>query len=163
MSKPSKKNRIMCPDCGKPKLLFETESKAMNFIKWNGEDMDNGDSLRPYYCEACGGYHITHKKHKKVYDSNTSNLINAFNRALAYGDSMLSSYRKTVLQITKDERAKDIWDSIPQEVKDGTSKSNVRKCISEYFNKYNLFEADGGKAREIVYKLWEKNLKNLKN
>jgi hypothetical protein len=68
-----------------------------------------------------------------------------------------------VLQLTKDERAKDIWDSIPQEVKDGTSKSNVRKCISEYFNKYNLFEADGGKVREIVYKLWEKNLKKLKN
>lgn len=27
------KNRVMCPDCGRSKMLFETETKANNFIK----------------------------------------------------------------------------------------------------------------------------------
>ena len=33
MSKPIK-NRIMCPECGRAKMLFEAESKAKNFIKF---------------------------------------------------------------------------------------------------------------------------------
>lgn len=31
MSKP--KNIVMCPDCGRFKMFFETEAKTMNFIK----------------------------------------------------------------------------------------------------------------------------------
>ena len=47
MSKPTK-NRIMCPECGRTKMLFETESKARNFIKFNGEDFGHENELRPY-------------------------------------------------------------------------------------------------------------------
>ena len=38
------KNRVMCPDCGKSKMLFETEKKAENFIKWNGDKLDRIES-----------------------------------------------------------------------------------------------------------------------
>lgn len=73
------KNRVMCADCGRSKMLFETESKAKNFIKWNGDDIDtNGGVLRPYYCPACGGYHISSKPHKKSYDYNTDRLIESY-------------------------------------------------------------------------------------
>jgi ssDNA-binding Zn-finger/Zn-ribbon topoisomerase 1 len=30
------RNRVMCPDCGKAKMLFESEKKAKRFIEWNG-------------------------------------------------------------------------------------------------------------------------------
>ena len=50
MSKP--KNRIICPDCGKPKMVFESESKAKNFIKFNSDDIEFGSDMRPYYCPA---------------------------------------------------------------------------------------------------------------
>ena len=76
MCKP--KNRIMCPDCGRAKILFETESKAKNFIKFNGNDIHHDGELRVYFCPACGGYHISSKEYKKNYDSNTDKLIAAY-------------------------------------------------------------------------------------
>ena len=76
MCKP--KNRVMCPDCGRPKMLFETESKGRNFIKFNSDNLDNVEKLRVYYCPSCCGYHISSKKHKKFYDKQTDNLLKAF-------------------------------------------------------------------------------------
>ena len=77
MSKP--KNRIMCPDCGKQKILFESESKANNFIKWNKNDIENGDKLRVYYCSACCGWHISHQKYHKDMEGRTDKMIKAYN------------------------------------------------------------------------------------
>ena len=76
MCKP--KNRIMCPDCGRAKMLFESEAKAKNFIKFNGDDIHHDGELRVYFCPACGGYHISSKEYKKNYDSNTDKLIAAY-------------------------------------------------------------------------------------
>ena len=53
------KNRILCPDCGRPKILFESESKANNFIKFNAFEIPHGDRLRSYYCPACCGWHVS--------------------------------------------------------------------------------------------------------
>lgn len=77
MCKP--KNRIMCPDCGKQKMLFESEAKANNFIKWNKDDFSNGDELRSYYCPACCGWHISHQKFHKSMEGRTDQLIDAYN------------------------------------------------------------------------------------
>lgn len=75
------RNRVMCPECGRSKMLFDSESKAKNFIKWNGDDIDtHGGELRPYYCPACGGYHISSKAHKVSYDHSTERLINAYKK-----------------------------------------------------------------------------------
>lgn len=76
MSKP--KNRIFCPDCGKQKMLFESESKANSFIKWNKDSLINGDKLRAYYCPACCGWHISHQKYHKDMDGRTDKLIEAY-------------------------------------------------------------------------------------
>lgn len=71
----------MCPECGRSKMLFESEAKANNFIKWNGDDIDtHGGELRPYYCPACGGYHISSKPYKASYDHNTENLIQRYKK-----------------------------------------------------------------------------------
>jgi hypothetical protein len=35
-------HRIFCPDCGKPKMLFETERKAQDFLKWNASEIEGG-------------------------------------------------------------------------------------------------------------------------
>lgn len=77
------KNRVMCPDCGKLKIFFESESKANNFIKFNKEDIKNGEKLRAYYCPSCCGWHISHKKYINTLDNNynTDKLINAYKRS----------------------------------------------------------------------------------
>jgi hypothetical protein len=73
------KNRIMCPDCGRQKMFFESESKANNFIKWNKEDIENGDKLRAYYCPACCGWHISHQEYNKNMEGKTDKLIETYN------------------------------------------------------------------------------------
>jgi hypothetical protein len=61
-------------------MLFETESKARNFIKFNGDDVYNKGELRPYFCPSCGGYHISSKEHKQSYDTATDRLIDAYRK-----------------------------------------------------------------------------------
>lgn len=56
------RNKIFCYGCKKHKMLFETQAKADNFIRYNSKDIleENGKApVRSYYCEMCGGYHVT--------------------------------------------------------------------------------------------------------
>ena len=83
MTKPTR-NRIWCPDCRRPKMLFETERKASDFIKWNGDEIyTHNGMLRAYYCPACCGWHISHHEHKESYDTNTDNLLGAYRRNIS--------------------------------------------------------------------------------
>ena len=48
--------------CRKPKMLFESQAKADNFILYNKEEIEeeNGKApVRSYYCRLCGGWHVT--------------------------------------------------------------------------------------------------------
>lgn len=57
-----KNNKVFCPRCNHTKQLFESETKANLFIKYNANDLKyGGDTLRAYYCSSCLGWHITHK------------------------------------------------------------------------------------------------------
>lgn len=90
--KPRNDHRVMCPSCGRRKLLFKTEKNALNFIKFNGSEVTReGEELRAYYCDGCGGWHISSKKWKKGYDYNTENLINAYKKDKENGKVKLSN------------------------------------------------------------------------
>lgn len=77
------KNRIYCRLCGRKKLLFESEKKALNFIKFNSDEIFHETGKRPtraYYCEVCGGYHVTSfSQPRKVYDK-TERVIEMYNK-----------------------------------------------------------------------------------
>lgn len=56
------KNRIFCIGCKRSKMLFETQVKADNFIKFNSGDIaaqSHKVPTRSYYCSFCCGWHIT--------------------------------------------------------------------------------------------------------
>lgn len=59
------KKSIYCPACHRTKLLFETEAKANNFIKFNHDEIlrtscrQHKAPVRSYYCQLCGGFHVT--------------------------------------------------------------------------------------------------------
>jgi len=73
------KSRVMCPDCGREKIQFDTETSAKKFIEYNGHEIStNPDRLRVYYCPSCCCYHISSKPQRKNYN-NTEKLINAYN------------------------------------------------------------------------------------
>lgn len=61
--KPKDKNRIYCVGARRPKLAFETEKKALNFIKFNIENCENLEikPTRTYYCEYCCAWHVSSK------------------------------------------------------------------------------------------------------
>ncbi|MDO4510378.1 MAG: hypothetical protein Q4B68_00990 [Bacteroidales bacterium] len=56
------KNKNYCMGCHRPKMLFETQKKADNFIRYNAEEIMEETGVAPvrsYYCVFCGGWHIT--------------------------------------------------------------------------------------------------------
>lgn len=55
-------NRIYCIGCKHPKMLFESQAKADNFIKFNRDEIASSSGkvpARSYYCSFCCGWHVT--------------------------------------------------------------------------------------------------------
>lgn len=55
-------NRVYCIGCKHPKMLFETQTKADNFIKFNRDEIASSSEkvpARSYYCSFCCGWHVT--------------------------------------------------------------------------------------------------------
>ena len=162
MSKP-KNNRVMCPDCGRAKMLFESESKAKNFIKWNGGDIDtHGGELRPYYCPACCGWHISSKPHVEQYDHRTEELIGAYYRSNMASKAKLTGVDAAVRYQNTAKLIDSIWDTMPGNIKCSSNKDDVRKYINGYFAERGIEENDGGNARKMVYERWQNNLCNIR-
>jgi len=144
MSKPTK-NRIMCPECFKQKMLFETQKKADNFIKWNGENIDtHGGKLRSYYCPACGGWHISSKPYKESYKHNTENLIKRYEKDIETSGGIEMPITIDYIKIFN-EIPKDIINSSKKAVKEYLTKYFVIKGIENRYNQDNI--------RYNVYKL----------
>lgn len=62
-------NRIFCIGCNHSKMLFESESKANNFIKFNKDEIAvQSDKVpcRSYYCSFCCGWHVTSADEERV-------------------------------------------------------------------------------------------------
>lgn len=56
------KNRAFCIGCQKQKMLFDNQSKADNFLKYNAKDIlekNEKAPVRSYYCTFCCGWHVT--------------------------------------------------------------------------------------------------------
>lgn len=77
------KNRVMCPDCGRAKMLFGTEKEANTFLKFNMDAVnpDGKRNMRVYYCPACCGWHISSHEYNGNNDR-TDKLIAAYKRDL---------------------------------------------------------------------------------
>lgn len=82
------KNRVFCIECGKAKMLFESESKAMNFIKYNSDEIEQTTGhapVRAYYCSMCGGWHVTSQKEVRANaSSRISRILDAKYKAEAW-------------------------------------------------------------------------------
>ena len=64
------RNRVYCLDCKGTKILFATEAKANNFIRFNADEImeETGKApIRAYYCESCAGWHVTSNSKKAYY------------------------------------------------------------------------------------------------
>ena len=165
------KNRVMCPDCGKQKMLFETERKANDFIKWNGDEIDTkGGELRAYYCPSCCGWHISHQTHKDTYDTNTDRLLGAFERAKKANKSIenkidIALHRNDYNYLSpytpiekKKEIAEKIYFSIPSTTRLSITKKEMKDYVSEFYANNDILENDGGAVRRMVYEMMMQRL-----
>lgn len=62
-------------------MVFETEKKAQNFMKFNNQNFDNTEvvPVRAYYCSACGGWHVTKRKTWNKYKEDPAEkLVRAY-------------------------------------------------------------------------------------
>ena len=141
----------MCPDCMKQKMLFETERKAQDFIRWNADDMEYGGAyLRAYYCPACCGWHISHLNHRDEYDSRTDTMIEAYHkskqaRKAHRKEAWLSGNIDAVKQ-----KAAEIFDEMP----DVQSKAQLRVAVKEYFVRHHL-DSHCEWLRAEIYRIWK--------
>lgn len=83
------KNRVMCPDCGRRKLLFTAEDEALLYIKYNANyatDDKGHKPIRAYYCQSCCGWHVTHKPASGTYKQTpTERLLKDYHQSLMLG------------------------------------------------------------------------------
>lgn len=65
-----KRNRVYCKELGRTKMLFPSEKKADNFIRFNADEMieETGKApIRSYYCKSCDGWHVTSNANQEYY------------------------------------------------------------------------------------------------
>lgn len=142
----------MCPDCGKPKMLFESERKANDFIRWNADDLEHQSvNIRAYYCPSCCGWHISHKKHWKGFDQSTDRLIDAYNkdrqfRGVNKMDRLINSSKSAI-------DAQRIFDMLPIELQTTPNKGTLRKGLTMFLAEKGI--ADDSDVRFFIYKLWK--------
>ena len=149
-----KNNSYWCPDCNRPKMRFDTEKKAQNFIKYNGSDIlkegQTIDQIRVYYCPSCCAYHITTKPYKKSYENNTNKLIDIYKRNKA------NIRLLNILEDTDEEIIKDIQKEAQKA--SVTSIRELKQVITEYFAYHSQYPQK--KQEEIRHKI-NLLLKNL--
>lgn len=151
-----KSNSYWCADCNRPKMKFETEKKAHNFIKYNGADIlkegQTIDQIRVYYCPSCCAYHITTKPYKKAYEYRTRELIEKYNKDKA---------NKAILNVLKDTDNKVIKEiQIIAQKASITSIKALKEVINDYFERHKEYNLK--KQEEIRHKI-NLLLKNINN
>ena len=101
----------MCPECGKPKMQFETERKANDFIKWNSDEMETGGkSLRVYYCKACCCWHISHRQYRKGYGRTLDNKIKTYEQQKRNSGKKIDRLIRNVTYNTKSNNKHTSYD-----------------------------------------------------
>jgi hypothetical protein len=69
-------------------MLFETQSKADNFIKFNADTILEASGKSPersYYCVFCGGYHITSNASEDDGEQMNTRDYNLMDKAISLG------------------------------------------------------------------------------
>ena len=134
------KNRVFCKDCGKLKMLFETEKKAENFIKFNSDAIAEETGYKPercYFCTYCDGWHVTSQKEYWAIKSRTEKILDLYEQ-----EKEKQAQAKAELTLIRTEKRKELKESLEEIEKNililECSAKNTT-CYRERLNK--VFEA----------------------
>ena len=130
------KNRIFCVECQRPKILFESKSKALNFIKYNSDEIkeENGIApIRTYWCKSCGGWHVTSIMRSVSERRQIRNLIGKAYRLL--GEKYWASSRRFLCYAT--DKLRIVNERLLPSPVDATLKSEISKAKKKLDNVAN--------------------------
>ena len=119
------KNRVYCYGCQRSKMLFESKAKADNFIAYNSEGImeENGKApVRSYYCELCGGYHVTS------------------NPSMVAGESLNQRDQKMVEQISNYKKGAEDYKQMHQVVSNQIDKAKRQMYLGNFEYIEELYE-----------------------
>ena len=117
------KNRVYCRDCGRVKMLFETEKQADTFIRFNREEIEERAGYCParsYFCIICNGWHVTSKKEHGHLISKSEKIL---------GDYKTIGIIEKAFKDRKFEYCKEIIDSVLQKLKKIQGRNEEKKRI----------------------------------
>ncbi|MBP3732348.1 MAG: hypothetical protein J6I84_03800 [Bacilli bacterium] len=95
------KNSVWCRGSGRSKMLFESESKANNFIKFNAKTILEESGMAPtraYYCQFCCGWHVT-KRPEESKEYCDARDLEKLQRVLGLGPSPKPDIKKTLTEL----------------------------------------------------------------
>ena len=145
------KNRVFCYECKRAKMLFESEDKALRFIRFNADAFEEKCPTRVYYCNACCGWHVTSRQGESYENplvENTIQLYHNNSRRLGgtYGGETtryIDIIRTTVGEIRKKRNTRKF------------KLENIKKAVSRMNDAYeaiykSLIESDRNQIYEMV-------------
>lgn len=147
------KHSIFCRDAGKSKLVFETEKKAWNFIRFNGQEIleESGKiPCRVYYCESCGGYHTSSKRNPGIIKSRTPDIIDAYKRETGkinnfiLSKEQLEEISRIIFNLEK------IVGSLLNNKNSKEEYEEKMKEVSKLFKKLNGYEGNKNRIKKIT-------------
>lgn len=104
------RSRKYCHDCGFRKIRFSSEEKALNFIRFNAEEIQGQKGyapIRAYYCDTCGCWHLTSKP-DFPFKSRTQRVLEAYHATHPEGQMPEWCKRAPCLITVKDEALNQI-------------------------------------------------------
>lgn len=147
--RPNDKNRIVCPDCGKPKMQFESERKALDFIKWNAEDFpQGGESLRAYYCKACCCWHISHKHYSSGYGRQFENKVSSFRQQRGNSGKRLDKLIRSADLEPIMHQAQEIYSRLNLS---NTPRKAITSILRVFLKEHNEYQESSTLRNEIFH------------
>ena len=117
--------------------------------------------MRPYYCPACCGYHISSKPKRDVKVSQTDRLIASFHRSVENGHIMELSKDEIRLQAYREA------DIIIRQIKElhpdsKPSITEVKEYVSDYIRAHKISIFPENEIRKKVYEVFPRQ-RHIKN
>lgn len=116
-----KNNIVFCYGSRRKKMLFESQSKADNFIKFNKDNIleSNGYApIRSYYCEFCCGFHVTSSsslKYGEILDKKEHDFLQRFSPITIDGFDFEEFRQRKIQEIDQAESKMSEGDFLPIE------------------------------------------------
>ena len=131
-------------------MLFESEQKALKFMEFNQDLMleENGKApIRAYYCEVCGGWHLTSHLYNGHYDQTRGSALMESVSLLLHMEELLREMKHADDTVTKFQLQRE-FQRIAERVGELPYRNQMKyeRCLRQ-FKKLCVADSDEVRAK----------------